>query len=114
MRPALSLYPMPQYPPSRAASTLQLGHWVAHHIDEVDDVDAALEGLQDLDLASDLGLLDGLEDLDHDAFVVRRVDSFVHFRVLASADLLDDLVVVLGPKRLLKGVKYPNLTSKFS
>lgn len=33
------------------------GHWVAHYIDQVDDVQATLEGLEDLDLTSDLGLL---------------------------------------------------------
>lgn len=40
-----------------------------------------------------------LEDFDHDALVVESVDSFVHLRVLASADFLDDFVVVLSSKR---------------
>ena len=35
------------------------------------------------------------EDLNDDRLIVLRVDSFVDFRVLASSDLLDDLVVVL-------------------
>ena len=35
------------------------------------------------------------EDLNNDGLVVLRVDSFVDFGVLASSDLLDDLVVVL-------------------
>ena len=34
-----------------------LGHRVTNHVDQVDDVDTTLEGLQDLDLTSDLGLL---------------------------------------------------------
>ena len=40
-----------------------------------------------------------LQDLDDDALVVESVDSLVDFGVLASANLLDDLVVVLGPER---------------
>ena len=41
--------------------------------------------------------LTGLQDFDDNALIVQSVDSFVHFRVLASTDLLDDLIVVLGP-----------------
>lgn len=60
-----------------------------------------------------------LQDFDDDALVVERVDSFVDFGVLASADLLDDLVVVLGPEReyglrIVDGYTYWNLTSKLS
>jgi hypothetical protein len=39
-----------------------------------------------------------LEDLDDDALVVGGVDALVDLGVLATADLLDDLVVVLGAK----------------
>lgn len=103
-----------------------LGHGVTDHIDEVDDVDAALEGLQDLDLASDLGLLHytsaidkaartylnvnllraflsarerltWLEYLNDDSLPVGCVDTLIDLGVLASADLLDDLVVLLRP-----------------
>ena len=39
--------------------------------------------------------LTGFQDLDDDALVVSSVDAFVDFRVLASTDLFDYLVVVL-------------------
>jgi len=55
-----------------------LGHGVPHDIDQVDYVHAALQGLQDLDLTSDLGLLDWLEDLDDYALASGRVDALVH------------------------------------
>jgi len=48
-----------------------------------------------------------LEDLDNDALIVGGVDTFVDFGVLSASDLLNDLVVVLGPAQ----VKYNyNLT----
>jgi hypothetical protein len=55
-----------------------LGHGVPHDIDQVDYVHATLQGLQDLDLASDLGLLDWLEDLDDYALASGRVDALVY------------------------------------
>jgi len=56
-----------------------------------------------------------LQDLDHDAFVVSGVNSLVNFRVLAPADLLDDLIVILRPVIVIATISaYPNLTSKFS
>jgi hypothetical protein len=96
-----------------------LGHWVSNYIDEVDNVDGPLQSLEDLDLPPDLGLLDWLEDLYDDSFVVQRVNAFVDLRVFASANFFYDLVILLGPKDqkvLGKGLggSYPNLTSKFS
>jgi hypothetical protein len=41
--------------------------------------------------------LTGLENFDDNAFVVCSVDPLVHLGVFASADLFDDLVVILGP-----------------
>lgn len=41
-----------------------------------------------------------LQDFDDNSLVGQRVDSLVDFGILASADLLDDLVVVLGPVRM--------------
>ena len=68
--------------------------------------------------------LTGLEDFNDNALVGLRVDALIDFRVLASANLLDDFVVVLGPtgsgviSKVLKeggGLDtYWNLTSKFS
>ena len=55
-----------------------LGHGIPHDIDQVDNVHAALQGLQDLDLTSDLGLLDWLEDLDDYALASGSVDTLVH------------------------------------
>lgn len=86
----------------------RLGHWVPNHVDKVDNVDSASEGLQNLYFSSDLGFLDWFEDFDHNAFVVDGVDPFIDFGILASADLLDDLVVVLRATiqiRLAIGVK---------
>jgi len=74
-----------------------LGHGVAHHVDEIDDVDAALKGLEDLDLTADLGLLDRLQDLDHNPLLIRCVDTLIDLRVLPAAYLFDDLVVLLRP-----------------
>jgi len=76
----------------------RLGHWVSDHVDEVDDVDSSSEGLQDLDFSSDLGLLDWLQNLDDDSFVVQSVDALVYLGVLASSDLLYDLVIFLRSK----------------
>ena len=36
---------------------------------------------------------------DHNTLVVQRVDTLIHLRILASANLLDNLEVVLGPIR---------------
>lgn len=55
---------------------------VPHDIIQVDNVLPTGEVLQDLDLALDLLLLDGLEDLDHALVVVDDVDAFEDFRVL--------------------------------
>lgn len=41
------------------------GAWVCDLVVHVDDVGAALEGLQDFDLAPDFELLHWLEDFDH-------------------------------------------------
>lgn len=73
-----------------------LGRRVAHAVEQRDDVGAAAQVLQDLDLALDFFFLDRLEDLDHAALARRRVDPFEDLGVLASADLAHDLVVVLG------------------
>ena len=46
---------------------------------------------------ANLLVLDGLEDLDDALGVVRDVDALKHLTILATADLADDLVVVLHP-----------------
>jgi len=58
---------------------------VAHDVEEGDDVGSAGEVLQDLDLALDLLLLNGLEDLDDAFLVVDDVDAFEDLAVLAAA-----------------------------
>ena len=35
------------------------GHWVSDHIDQIDDVDATSQSLQNFDLSSYLGFFDG-------------------------------------------------------
>ncbi len=70
-------------------------HWITNDVKKIDDVDPVSKCLQYFDLAPNLSFLDGLEDLDDDSLVVQRVDTFVDLRVLASSNLLDDLIVVL-------------------
>ena len=102
-----------------------LGQGVSDNVNKLDNVDSVLQGLQDLDLTSDLVLLDceqvttirgretrkmagngdeiweerltRLEDFNDDTLVGLRIDALVYFRVLASANLFDNFVVVLGP-----------------
>lgn len=56
-----------------------LCHWVSDNVNQVDNVDSALQSLEDLDFPSDLGFLDRLQDFNDNAFVVGSVDSFVNF-----------------------------------
>ena len=94
-----------------------LGHGVPHHINQVDYVDAALQGLQNLDLTADLRLLHWLQDLDDYTLASGSVDALVHLGVLAAPDFLNDFVVFLrsiGDKTISAMPTYPNLTSKFS
>ena len=51
------------------------GHGVLDDALQGDDVGAAAKVLQDLDLALDLLLLDGLQGLHHALLVVRHVDG---------------------------------------
>ena len=56
-----------------------------------------------------------LENLDNTLLIVLDVASLINFRVLAPADLLDDLIVILRPVIVIATIgAYPNLTSKFS
>lgn len=75
-------------------------HRVSHYVQQVYDVDSVLQCLEYLDLTSYLGLLDRFQDFYDNALVVKSIDSFVDFGVLSSANLLDDLVVVLGTRRV--------------
>jgi len=56
-----------------------LGHRVSDDINQVDNVNSSLDRLQNFDLTSNLGFLNGLQDFNNDALVVRVVDPFVHF-----------------------------------
>ena len=57
----------------------RLGQGVPHHIDQVDDIRAASERLQNFDLSSNLVLLDRLEYFDDDSLIRLCIDAFVHF-----------------------------------
>ena len=57
----------------------RLGQGVSHHIDQVDDIRAASERLQNFDLSSNLVLLDRLKYFDDDSLIRLRIDAFVHF-----------------------------------
>mmetsp|Transcript_37563 Transcript_37563/g.103657 ORF Transcript_37563/g.103657 Transcript_37563/m.103657 type:complete len:272 (-) Transcript_37563:16-831(-) len=85
----------------------RLGLRVAHNIQELDDVGAAAQVLQDLDLALDLLLLHRLQDLDDNLCVVCDVDPLEHLAVLAAANLAHDLVVVLVPPLHLQRLVVP-------
>ena len=41
--------------------------------------------------------LTGLEDFNDNSLVGQRVDAFINFGILSSANLLDDFIVVLSP-----------------
>eukprot|EP00754_Rhynchopus_humris_P030124 Rhum_TRINITY_DN15259_c0_g1::Rhum_TRINITY_DN15259_c0_g1_i1::g.147186::m.147186 len=69
---------------------------VAHHVEQLDDVGAAAEVLQDLDLTLDLHLLHGLQNLDHATLLVLHVHTLEHLGVLAPPDFPHHLVAVLG------------------
>lgn len=56
---------------------------ISDHVEQRNDVGAACQVLQDLDLSLNLLLLDGLEDLDDAFLVIDDVDAFKNFRVLA-------------------------------
>ena len=79
-----------------------LADGVADHVKQLDDVGAAVEGLQDLGLAEDFLGADGLEDFDHARCVVLRVYALVHLRVFAAAQLLlHHVLVELVPRNLV-------------
>jgi len=80
----------------------RLGQGISDNIDHVDNVSSMLECLQDFDLSSDLVLLDWFQDLNDNSLVGLRVNAFVDFGVLASSDLLDNLVVILSLELDLK------------
>ena len=46
-------------------------------------------------------ILTWFENFDNDTLVVLGVYTFVNFRVLASANLLDDLIVLLRPNNVI-------------
>mmetsp|Transcript_51395 Transcript_51395/g.111835 ORF Transcript_51395/g.111835 Transcript_51395/m.111835 type:complete len:285 (-) Transcript_51395:240-1094(-) len=73
----------------------RLGLRVPDDIEQLDDVGPARQIHQDLDLALDLLLLDGFEDLDDHLGAVGHAHALEHLRVLTAPDLADDLVVVL-------------------
>ena len=76
---------------------------VPDDVEELDDVWAAAQVLQDLDFSLDLLLLHGLQDLDDTPLLVVDVDALEHLTVLATADLANDLVVLLVPAQRWKG-----------
>ena len=94
------------------------GLWIPYNIQKLDDVCASTDVLQDLDLTLDLQhtgeiskrsltgvqsmtpnllFLHRLQDLDDALLVVDDVDAFKDFTVLASANLPDDLIIILVP-----------------
>mmetsp|Transcript_8091 Transcript_8091/g.20738 ORF Transcript_8091/g.20738 Transcript_8091/m.20738 type:complete len:348 (-) Transcript_8091:212-1255(-) len=75
----------------------RLGLLVPHHVEQLDDVGAAVEVLQDLHFSLDLLLLHRLKDLYDAARVVHDVDALEDLAVLTASHLLYHLIVVLAP-----------------
>ncbi|RUS13651.1 hypothetical protein BC938DRAFT_477744 [Jimgerdemannia flammicorona] len=69
---------------------------IPDNIQQADNVWPSCEILQYFNLALDLLLLDGLEDLDNALLAVDDVHALEDLRVLASADLADNLIVILN------------------
>ena len=80
------------------------GHGIAHYINQIDDVDATLKSLENLDLPSDLCLLHWLQDLDDNALASSRIDALIHLRILSATDFLNNLVVFLRPILIIIGL----------
>jgi hypothetical protein len=73
----------------------RLGGRITYDIAQFDDVRAPLQGEQDLDLAFDLLLLDGLKHLDHNTLLVGVLYALKHLRVFATTNLAYDLKLIL-------------------
>ena len=69
--------------------------WISHDIVEAHNVGTPKEGLQYLDLSKYLFCADRLQNLDYAFLVVLYVAPFEYLRVLASAKLMHDLILVL-------------------
>ena len=63
----------------------RVGARIVHNIDQIQNVGAVVQGLQDHELAADLPTLVRLEYLDGDWLVSLSVDSFEHLAVVAAA-----------------------------
>ena len=73
------------------------GHGITHNINQVDNVDSALESLENLDLPSDFCLLHWLQDLDDNTLASSSIYALIHLRILSATDFLNNLVVFLRP-----------------
>jgi hypothetical protein len=82
-----------QYPVANPVGTIT-NLVVAHHVQQRDDVGAARQILQDLDLALYLLLLNRLQDLDDAFLVVDDVDALKNLGVFPAANLADHLIVL--------------------
>jgi len=74
---------MPRQSAEEQARPAYLG--VADNVQKGNNIGPAGQVLQDLDLALDLLLLDGLEDLDDAFLVVNHVDAFENLGVFSTA-----------------------------
>lgn len=68
---------------------------IPHNVEQGDDVGAARQVLENLDLSLDLLLLDGLQHLDDAFLVVNHVDALEHLGIFSSA-CTSGLAVRLG------------------
>jgi hypothetical protein len=64
-------------------------------VKKFDNVGAAAEVLQNLDLPADFLHLDGLEDLHYASVVVHHVDAFEDLAILATANFAHDFIILL-------------------
>ena len=75
-----------------------LGHGISDNIDQVDDVDTTAESLQNFDFSTNFRFFDGFQDLDDNALIVQRVNTFIDLGVFTATNLLDDFIVLLRAK----------------
>ena len=73
-----------------------LGRWVAQNVVQLDDVGTTVERLQYFDLTVLLLDADGLQNFNDALFVVSKICTFEHFRVLAAPQLVVYVIIIEG------------------
>mmetsp|Transcript_87004 Transcript_87004/g.193546 ORF Transcript_87004/g.193546 Transcript_87004/m.193546 type:complete len:309 (+) Transcript_87004:276-1202(+) len=93
--------------------TRRLRRWVPDDVQQSDNVRTTAQVLEDPDLPLDLLCLHRLEDLDDTPVPCGDVHALEYLAVLATADLPDDLIVILRPPTDREVVVVPVLAWPF-